>query len=171
MGLPWMVLRARWEGIQRKVDIMAGRVEILAAHCHGGRGRDTARIPEAQFPRIPFAGNWVAENYGCRKLGKERQVKRGTYPLTALLFAVMVTVVGWARPETLSPIQSPAYLSAAVLYTPALFMPSFPQFPRSPYTGSPVSGKNPSRQDTETWRCPSALMMVYLSDPEAKISP
>src|SRR5215208_7303553 len=88
----------------------------------------------AEFPRIEYAGNWVAENYGCRKLGKERQVKRGTYPLTALLFAVMVTVVGWARPETLSPIQSPAYLSAGVLYTPALFMPSFPQFPRSPYT-------------------------------------
>jgi hypothetical protein len=37
-----MVLRARWEGIHQKVDIIAGRVEILAADCHGGRGRDTA---------------------------------------------------------------------------------------------------------------------------------
>jgi hypothetical protein len=36
-----MVLRARWEGIHQKVDI-AGRVEILAADCHRGRGRDTA---------------------------------------------------------------------------------------------------------------------------------
>ena len=36
-----MVLEARWEGIHQKVDI-AGRVEILAADCHGGRGRDTA---------------------------------------------------------------------------------------------------------------------------------
>src|SRR5215207_356866 len=25
-GLPWMVLRARWEGIHQKVDIIAGRV-------------------------------------------------------------------------------------------------------------------------------------------------
>jgi hypothetical protein len=30
IGLAWMVLRARWEGIHQKVDI-AGRVEILAA--------------------------------------------------------------------------------------------------------------------------------------------
>jgi hypothetical protein len=37
-----MVLRARWEGIHQKVDIIAGRVEILAADYHGGRGRDTA---------------------------------------------------------------------------------------------------------------------------------
>ena len=37
-----MVLEARWEGIHQKVDIIAGRVEILAADCHGGRGRDTA---------------------------------------------------------------------------------------------------------------------------------
>jgi hypothetical protein len=36
-----MVLEARWEGIHQKVDIFAGRVEILAADCHGGRGRDT----------------------------------------------------------------------------------------------------------------------------------
>ena len=36
-----MVLRARWEGIHHLVDI-AGRVEILAADCHGDRGRDTA---------------------------------------------------------------------------------------------------------------------------------
>jgi len=36
-----MVLEARWEGIHQKVDI-AGRVEILAADYHGGRGRDTA---------------------------------------------------------------------------------------------------------------------------------
>ena len=42
IGLAWMVLRARWEGIHQKVDIIAGRVEILAADCHGGRGRDTA---------------------------------------------------------------------------------------------------------------------------------
>src|SRR5215204_6100028 len=45
-----------------------------------------------------------------------------------------------------------------------------PRFPRITDTGSPVSEKNPSRQDTETWPCPSALMRVYLSDPEAKIS-
>ena len=58
LGLPWMVLEARWEGIHQKVDI-AGRVEILAADCHGGHGRDTAgpdfrepSLPEAQFPRI-----------------------------------------------------------------------------------------------------------------------
>src|SRR5215208_3170300 len=25
--------------------------------------------PEAEFPRSPFVGNWVAENYGCGKLG------------------------------------------------------------------------------------------------------
>jgi hypothetical protein len=31
---------ARWEGIHQMVDI-AGRVEILAAERHGGRGRDT----------------------------------------------------------------------------------------------------------------------------------
>jgi hypothetical protein len=54
-----MVLGARWEGIHQKVDIIAGRVEILAADCHRGRGRDTAgpnfrepSLPEAQFPRI-----------------------------------------------------------------------------------------------------------------------
>ena len=42
IGLPWMVLWVKWEGIHQKVDIIAGRVEILAADCHGGRGRDTA---------------------------------------------------------------------------------------------------------------------------------
>ena len=26
-------------------------------------------MPEAHFPRSPFAGNWVAEYYECRKLG------------------------------------------------------------------------------------------------------
>jgi hypothetical protein len=36
-----MILGARWEGIHQKVDI-AGRVEIFAADCHRGRGRDTA---------------------------------------------------------------------------------------------------------------------------------
>ena len=41
IGLAWMVLRAKWEGIHQKVDI-ARRVEIVAADCHGGRGRDTA---------------------------------------------------------------------------------------------------------------------------------
>ncbi len=70
-----MVLEARWEGIHQKVDI-AGLVEILAADCHGGRGRDTAgpdfrepslpetcfrewSTPEARFPRISALGSWV----------------------------------------------------------------------------------------------------------------
>jgi hypothetical protein len=59
LGLPWMVLEARWEGIDQKVDI-AGRVDILAADRHRGRGRDTAgpdfrepHPPEARFPRRP----------------------------------------------------------------------------------------------------------------------
>jgi hypothetical protein len=37
-----MVLRARWEGIHQKVDIIAGRVEILAADRDGRRDRDIA---------------------------------------------------------------------------------------------------------------------------------
>jgi hypothetical protein len=45
-----MVLRARWEGIHQKVDI-AGRVEILAADCHRGRGRDTAG-PDFREPSL-----------------------------------------------------------------------------------------------------------------------
>jgi hypothetical protein len=56
-----MVLRARWEDIHQKVDI-AGRVEILAADWHRGRGPDTAgpdfrepSLPEAQFPRNDFS--------------------------------------------------------------------------------------------------------------------
>jgi hypothetical protein len=32
--LAWMVLRARWEVIHQKVDIAAGRLEILAADRH-----------------------------------------------------------------------------------------------------------------------------------------
>jgi hypothetical protein len=47
-----MVLRARWEGIHQKVAI-ANRVKILAADYHRGRGRETAGIPEAQFPGSP----------------------------------------------------------------------------------------------------------------------
>ena len=39
-----MVLEARWEGIHQKVDI-AGRVEILAADRHGGRGRSGSNSP------------------------------------------------------------------------------------------------------------------------------
>ena len=57
--------------------------------------------------------------------------------------------------------------------TPEISFREFPtpeaQFSRTTFIGSRVSVKNPSRQDTETWPCPSALMMVYLSDPEAKI--
>jgi hypothetical protein len=53
LGLPWMVLEARWEGIHQKVDI-AGRVEILAADCHGGRGRDSAG---PDFREHPFSAS------------------------------------------------------------------------------------------------------------------
>jgi hypothetical protein len=61
----------------------------------------------------------------------------------------------------------------ACMYTHLAVYPPVPeaQFPRIIIAGNPVSEKNPARQDTETWPCPSALMMVYLSDPEAKISP
>ena len=52
-----MVLRARWEGIHQKVGIIAGRVEILAADCNVGRGRDTAApdLPENTL----LLGFWV----------------------------------------------------------------------------------------------------------------
>jgi hypothetical protein len=36
------------------VDIIAGRVEILSADCHGGRGRDTAG-PDFRKPSLPEA--------------------------------------------------------------------------------------------------------------------
>ena len=52
-----MVLRARWEGIHQKVDIIAGRVEILAAACDGGRYRDIAG-PNFPSENIPSETVW-----------------------------------------------------------------------------------------------------------------
>jgi len=65
-------------------------------------------------------------------------VNKDDYPLTALLFEVMVKVVGWARMVNQpSPISSPAYLPAGVLYTPALFFPySLLSFREDPFSAA-----------------------------------
>jgi hypothetical protein len=49
-----MVLRARWEGIHQMV-------EILAADCHGGRGRDTAGPDFREDPFSAFHATLVLQ--------------------------------------------------------------------------------------------------------------
>jgi hypothetical protein len=81
-------------------------------------------------------------------------------PLTALLCRVMVTVVGWAR--NTPTMQSPAYLSAGVLYTPALFFPySLLSFRELNLVEIHLSALNPPpgsfRFTTHAFRCRALL--------------
>ena len=63
-----MVLRARSEGIHQTVDIIAGRVENLAADYHGGRGRSgsntLALFVPPEFPRRSLLGISVNRGNG-----------------------------------------------------------------------------------------------------------
>jgi hypothetical protein len=46
------------------------------------------------FPRSPFVGNWVAENYGNRKpVSKTNPLGNRGLPLTSLVLSVMFKIV------------------------------------------------------------------------------
>ena len=126
--------------------------------------RDCLEIPDRYYSGVPRVVETEPESLFCRlgchqtrtlksplaifqTVSLGNRVNRGIGgALDSFVVYGLVRVVGWARLLPPSCTKSPAYLSAGVLYTPALFWPYSHLVAENTLSVSPVSGNGSSRK-------------------------